>query len=154
MPGLWKSPRAKRGRFGKRVLRELSGNLHLVRLYITRPLENQTEKIMRKRTSKKQRVAGERFQRAVTDYLTSIGATPSEFYAFQIETKAGMLRVTPYEDWIATRFDDPARAKSVLGDEVRWLNPHSGKWNFHFHDDDISTFALTYFTQCLEPILP
>lgn len=109
---------------------------------------------MRNRTSKKRQEVCERFQRTVADYLTSKGATPSEFYALQIETKAGTLRVTPYEDWIATRFDDPAQAKSVLGEEVRWLNPHSGKWNFHFHDDDIESFALKYFIQSLEPILP
>jgi len=110
---------------------------------------------MRKRTATKRKVDGERFQKAVTDYLTSKGATPSEFYDLQIETKAGPLRVTAYEDWIATRFDDPARAKSVLGEAVKWLNPHSGKWNFHFHDDDFaSDFPLTYFTQQLEPILP
>ena len=61
---------------------------------------------MPKRLCKRVRLTQERFQRAATELLTSKGATTGSFYSFQIETRAGLLHVTPHENWIATRFDD------------------------------------------------
>lgn len=47
-------------------------------------------------------------------------------------TKFGRLDITVY-DWIATRFDLPKEASKEVD-----CNPHSGKWNLHFHTEDFS----------------
>ena len=108
---------------------------------------------MRRTSTKRQRQAGERFKQSVADYLASKGATTSRFYAFEIETKAGTLFVSPYEDWIACRFENVEEAKRLLGNSAR-LNPYSGKWNFHYSDEAIHTSApLNDFTMHLERLL-
>ena len=50
-----------------------------------------------------------------------------------LPTVCGSLRVVPYGNWIACRFSDVAAARNRLphGPCDR-LNPHSGKWNWHF----------------------
>ena len=58
--------------------------------------------------------------------------------AFVLDTVVGALRVMPQGDWIATRFEEPARAAKVVD-----CNPHSGKWNFmggSFHTDLLADF--------------
>lgn len=106
------------------------------------------------RITKKSQQSYDRFNKAVTGYLISKGATPGEFYALRIETTLGLLHVSPHDDWIATRFDDVDRAKSVLGSgRDGRLNPYSGKWNFHFADGTPVAEALHYFATNLEPLL-
>lgn len=108
---------------------------------------------MRRTPTKRQRQAGERFKQSVADYLASKGATTSRFYAFEIETKAGTLFVSPYEDWIACRFENVEEAKRLLGHSTR-LNPYSGKWNFHYGHEAIATpFPLNDFATHLEKLL-
>jgi len=108
---------------------------------------------MPKTITKRIRLACERFQRTVLEFITSKGATPGSFYDFEIETKAGNLHLTPYDTWVACRFDDVERARTIVGNDGR-LNRCSGKWNFHFSHDEIATpAALTYFAQNLEAIL-
>lgn len=46
--------------------------------------------------------------------------------SYEIETAHGLLHVTFFRDWTATRFEDPKRAVDHLD-----CNPFSGKWNFH-----------------------
>lgn len=46
---------------------------------------------------------------------------------FVINTRYGILRIHPYDNWIATRFDDPPRG-------VYGINDYTGKWNFHAHE--------------------
>lgn len=50
-------------------------------------------------------------------------------YEFVIGTKLGLLWVSPDDDWIACRFEEPEKAR-----EVYTCNPHSGKHNFHGPD--------------------
>jgi hypothetical protein len=47
-------------------------------------------------------------------------------YEFVLGTKLGLLWVSPNDDWIACRFEDPEKARKVYT-----CNPHSGKYNFH-----------------------
>lgn len=62
--------------------------------------------------------------------LVRIGAQPSpEHYELMLETRAGVLYLAPYDNWLAARFDDPERAKSVALNGS--LNRFSGKWNWH-----------------------
>lgn len=50
---------------------------------------------------------------------------------FEINTRAGALQVTPYNTFIACRFDEPTRAMAVVPLARMTVNPHSGKWNHH-----------------------
>ena len=62
---------------------------------------------MPRRPSAKQLAkAQERFKTALTDYIISKGARPGRFYDHELDTPAGLLHVSVYGDWIATRFDD------------------------------------------------
>ena len=49
-------------------------------------------------------------------------------YPFEIRTRYGKLEVAPHDTWIATRFDDAERARSLYGVGA------TGKWNFHTSD--------------------
>lgn len=75
-------------------------------------------------------------QLAVTNMLRDLGAvaTPGEWHAWRLDTRAGRLDVTPHPTWVACRFVDVAAAKAILGTDPR-LNPHSGKWNWHIQSD-------------------
>jgi len=57
---------------------------------------------------------------------------------FELETVAGKLWIAPSGNWLACRFDDPARAEAFLRTWMNWsnLNPYSGKWNFHYFGAD------------------
>lgn len=67
---------------------------------------------------------------AVEKAIVSEFATPQ----FVIQTTAGPLMVTPYEDFLACRFQDVAAARTALGVREHSfgsrLNPYSGKWNW------------------------
>lgn len=71
------------------------------------------------------------FKEALHAMLIRIGAQPSErFYDLVLETQAGPLWLSAYDDWLAARFDSPEKAARV----VIWgsLNRFSGKWNWHY----------------------
>jgi hypothetical protein len=74
------------------------------------------------------------FAAAVTQAMKELGAREGSAYGWQIDTRAGLLQLSPYEDWVACRFEDVARANV----EIRHgqLNPHSGKWNWYFDKPD------------------
>lgn len=110
---------------------------------------------MAQRLCKRVRLARENFQQSVIEYLVSKGATHDSFYRFQIETKAGRLYITPYENWIAACFADVERAKQLLGSSLHGrLNPSTGKWNFHFADEALEgNVALDCFTSHVERLL-
>ncbi len=85
-------------------------------------------------------------------YLASIGAKPSDFYAYALDTIIGVLWITPYDDWIACRWDNIDKARAAgLG-----CNPYSGKWNHHCIDDtaDAAAATLTGFRSLLSRFLP
>jgi hypothetical protein len=62
--------------------------------------------------------------------LLALGAQPGQSYELRLETLAGPMECTPYDEWLACRFDDPARARAIASGAS--LNPHSGKWNWHY----------------------
>lgn len=105
-----------------------------------------------KRPTKEDKAKGEAFVRGVETLLTTLGAKPAEFYRFTIETKAGMLRVSPYPDWVACRFEDVDRAVALLGKAIN-LNECSGKWNHHYYGTSLED-ALADFERCLRRVLP
>jgi hypothetical protein len=51
-----------------------------------------------------------------------------------LNTPAGLLHLTVYDDWLATRFDDVGRGTAFTKTCGYSSNPFSGKWNFHFGD--------------------
>lgn len=81
------------------------------------------------------------FVEAMTVMLRRMGALPHDggMYALRMDTRLGELQLSVYDGWLATHFTDPERAEAeinpcgLLGTR---LNPHSGKWNFHFGPED------------------
>lgn len=74
----------------------------------------------------------EEFQRLCGEMLLALGAVPGTYRSHRLETVAGGLECTPYENWLACCFDDPKRASNFASGTS--LNPHSGKWNWHFDE--------------------
>jgi len=71
-----------------------------------------------------------------------------------LPTVCGPLRVVPYGNWIACRFSDVAAARGHLPHEQNdRLNPHSGKFNFHFNAVT-ADFAFAVFEAEVLPLLP
>ena len=112
---------------------------------------------MPRRPSAKQLAkAHERFQSALTEYVVSKGAKPSKFYDHELDTPAGLLRISVHDSWIATRFDDVAAGKLFTESHHVPCNPYSGKWNFHFSNDPASlepNAAIAHFGHYLDRLL-
>ena len=92
----------------------------------------------------------ERFHKYAVDRLTRLGFQPlaDSDGAFVLDTPLGTLRATPYDDWIACRFEDVARAKQHLAHgHADRLNPHSGKWNWHGDGLDADGHATQMINQ-------
>lgn len=71
------------------------------------------------------------FKEALVAMLLRLGARPSErFYDYVIDTRAGLLYLSAYDDWLAARFEDVEKARQVV--KTGCLNRFSGKWNWHF----------------------
>ena len=92
---------------------------------------------MRHTNSKRLLKAQERFQDAVTKLFESLGARTGQCYDFDLDTPAGLLQVSVFDNWVATRFDDLALARAFTASCGIPCNPYSGKWNHHFTDDEI-----------------
>ena len=109
---------------------------------------------MARRASAKQLLkAQDRFRAALIEYIISKGARTGRFYDFEMDTPAGLLHLSVYGNWIATRFDDVA-----LGRRFCDCNPFSGKWNFHFGFDGTVVSldpekAIAHFGSQLERLL-
>jgi hypothetical protein len=61
-------------------------------------------------------------------------------YPLRLETLAGDLDIHIHETWVAMRFIDVERAKAYLPHGISTafgMNPYSGKYNVHFHDEEI-----------------
>ncbi len=70
------------------------------------------------------------FATAIAAELRRMGAREGGTYGWQLDTRAGLLEIQPYDDWIACRFDDVDQAKAQVSSG--YLNRYSGKWNWHF----------------------
>jgi hypothetical protein len=110
----------------------------------------------RRSTPRQLAKAQEQFKAAVTTYFVSLGARPGMFYEYELDTPAGLLHISIYEDWVACRFDDVARGTAFSEKCGHSCNPHTGKWNFHFGDGTAASLApatvlpqLDYFFDCL-----
>jgi hypothetical protein len=78
----------------------------------------------------------QRLTRLVRQHLLQCGAKIVDYgslagapVTFAVPTRTGTLQVTPFGNWIACRFQDPAAATRLCNG---CCNTHSGKWNFHF----------------------
>ena len=71
------------------------------------------------------------FEKSANAYLMEVGSLAESSHRpyYAIATIAGELRVTVYEDWLACRFEDVARAQEEVISGS--LNSWSGKWNWH-----------------------
>lgn len=101
---------------------------------------------MKQQTAKQ----AEAFKTKATAALIALGAFPcGGLYAFRLETKHGLLRLSPGGTSIRTRFDDvPATAPSGAS-----LNPYSGKWNFEFGAIPQQE-ELDWALRCIKEVLP
>lgn len=80
------------------------------------------------------------------------------FYEFAIETKAGLLAIAfDVEDRFPTvygRFLNADQAVSLLGQYGSDTpNPFSGKWNFHYRNEDSYHDAAQNYIKYLEKVL-
>jgi hypothetical protein len=104
-----------------------------------------------------------KFHSNVRKYLCSIGATrenpieDTERSQYVLDTKVGKLDITLHSDSekysvasIFTRFQDIGRVNKSGINFGGALNPHSGKWNFHFADENE---CLEHFKNCIDKIL-
>jgi predicted DNA-binding WGR domain protein len=101
----------------------------------------------------------QRLTRRVQQHLLQCGAKVVDHgslagaaITFAVPTRAGTLHVTPFGNWIACRFQDPAAASRLCNGHC---NPHSGKWSFHFPrvtaEEAFLDFA-TALNTVLEPV--
>ena len=85
-----------------------------------------------------------KFYKKVLAILTSFGAVKSNGvdYGWNLATEAGNLRISIHDEQysifsIFCRFDNVAKAKEKLDNfSQSYLNPYSGKWNFHSKDEN------------------
>jgi len=82
------------------------------------------------------------FTDGVTAYFVALGARPGRFYDYELDTPAGLLHITVYGNWVATRFDDVARGVAFTAAAGNPSNPHSGKWNHHFPEGTTPEAAM------------
>lgn len=64
------------------------------------------------------------FEQFMHELLAEHDAT--RYHPWSLQTKAGELGLTCYDDWVPTRFEEPERARKFVD-----CNPYSGKRNFH-----------------------
>jgi len=81
---------------------------------------------------KRGRKAQQRFREAVTEFFKDLGVQPGRFYDLELDTPAGLLQISIYDSWVATRFDNLVLGKVFTSSCGRPCNPYSGKWNFHY----------------------
>ena len=84
-----------------------------------------------------------KFQKMAEEVISSLGFIKTEtdsIYHWSIATKAGDLKLSIMDDWIACVFVDEVKARSVLKGGQR-LNIHSGKWNWMGGEADLQAFA-------------
>lgn len=118
----------------------------------SRALNKQASPSMYQRESAKK--SGRKFEQEITAMLMKLGAKPSQnylSYPLEIETKAGVLWLHPFEDWLATRFEDVESAWAILGPHAG-LSPYSGIWNFN-PPKNLDSQYLAYIEDCLKDIL-
>lgn len=89
------------------------------------------------------------FAAAVTQAIKELGAREGGAYGLQLDTRAGLLELSPYEDWVACRFEDVARANVEI--HHGQLNPYSGKWNWHF--DNLDAADVEHFKRQVSSIV-
>ncbi len=119
---------------------------------------------MRSRTqlTKKAQLWRQKFTARFNEWLLSVGGVivdtrehtdGSRANEFELQTRVGLLTVRPYNTWLACRFEDPKAAAAVLGYDVHArLNPHSGKWNFNYNEDNDIELCLEHFKYELKAI--
>jgi hypothetical protein len=76
------------------------------------------------------------FEKSCAAMLIDLGATPVAWHRpqFTLNTIAGKLLCTPFEDWLACQFEDEKLAVKHIGSGC--LNRFNGKWNWHFDKPD------------------
>ena len=97
--------------------------------------------MLQRRKSKALLNAEAKFKAAVTKHFSGLGARQGHWYQFELDTPAGLLHVSVYDDWVATRFDNVARGTEFTRTCGHRCNPYSGKWNFHFGDGTAKSLA-------------
>lgn len=90
------------------------------------------------------------------EWSEKIGAvTPPASWSYSVQTRVGTLLFTPYEGWIACRFENVERAREHFGGGHARFNAHNGKWNWHAHPNPESVeLMIQQFQRAVEELLP
>lgn len=114
----------------------------------------------RRKTKKTLKLEGE-FDARLRELLAEhFDAVPNEgflsnMYPLALETRAGTLLVSPNGSWVAMRFLDVERAKTLLPHRLMEgpLNPYSGKYNsMHFDPGDDVQLRLDVVQNMIERV--
>ena len=84
-----------------------------------------------------------KFQKMAEEVISSLGfikVGEDGIYPWSLETKAGNLKLSIMDDWLACVFVDEVKAQGILKGDRR-LNIHSGKWNWMGGESDLQSFA-------------
>lgn len=101
-----------------------------------------------------------KIRRLVCKHLDELGATRHSFPVpntdpryepphYTMDTKAGLLTIHVYGDWIATCFADDKVARRLLPE----LPKFNGKWNFHFDREADANECARQFALNLDRVL-
>ena len=110
------------------------------------------------RKTRRQRNAEAKLKAGVERFLFGLGARPPRqpagLYDLELETPVGLLWISVQDGWVATRFDEVARAHRLTRHwSAHRSNPYSGKWNFHFDplnlDPTVVVPYLEFWFDCL-----
>lgn len=92
------------------------------------------------------------FSLLMKHYLKACGAIfDANLMHWNLETLYGPLRISVYDTWVPTRFEDVKKAK------VRFshydMNQHSGKWNTHWHTTENPKARFAEITARIDSVL-
>jgi len=113
---------------------------------------------MPRRPSAKQLVqARKRFKAALTNFVVSKGATQGSVYDHQLNTPAGLLHVSVYGTWIATRFDDVELGKRFTANLDNRCHSETGRWDYHYPGGSLASLdaeeTMADFGDCLDRLM-
>ena len=85
-----------------------------------------------------------------TRLIINAGGIPCDgIYTYALDTRGGSLRIKPFGDWVACRFDD----LKLAGRAGVPFNPLNGKCNFHDAMTADGAHAFEEFLGTLKPAI-
>lgn len=110
---------------------------------------------MAKRNSKAQQKREAKFLADLQAYFVLAGATEPESCGKQVmQTPLGPLDIRVFDDWVHTCFVAVKAAHPWTVRHARMeCNPYSGKWNFHFWNNETPDVAISHIGHYIGKLL-